>query len=271
MQQILRNTAFTMEVRVYQGSTLTDLAADPTVAVVDDQGTVVSAGAVTKPGGTTGTYQATIAAVTALTTLTATWSGTLVGNPITIETTYEVVGTHLFSLADLKAVSGLSAETDGRLAAARLAVCDEFGSWCGIDFIPRPRYDILDGSGTDTLWLSRSRPTALVAVEIDGVAQSLVDMDLYEYGALKVAGSWTPGNRNTEVFYEAGYDRPPSDVARVAIIRAADQILGDSNTISSRAMGSTNEFGNIRFASYKPTGLPDVDAVLERYRRPQVR
>lgn len=268
MQQILRNSPFTAEMRFYQGDTLTDLDSNPTLSVVDSVGDSVTTGSVTNPS--TGTYRATLDGQSDLTVLTATWSGTYSSDSVTIVTEYEVVGNFLFPLADLSAESGLSSTSDERLQEARLSITDEFGEWCGVDFIPRPQKETLSGKGSPWLQLSHPKATKLIRVEIDGTSESVSNFHLYEHGRLERDNYsiFPHDQRNVVVYYEAGFDRPPADVARAGVKAAAYQINGDSTTISPRAMGFSNDFGNIRFAGYKPTGLPDVDAVLRKYRIP---
>jgi hypothetical protein len=268
--QLVRSTPATLEIKVYRGDTAVDLDANPTVAVVDAQGTAVTSGTVAKTAGATGAYTATVAAPAYLTTLTATWSGLASSAAVTITQAYEVVGGYLFTLADLRAYkSGLSS-TDQKLVDARDQTTDMFESWCGQSFIPRPGYIRVSGDGSTLLNVRKSLVTSVVAVEEDGTEIDLTNVDVLDGGLIYNPTGWTFGVDNLEVWFEHGHTFPPRDIQRAAIKYAAYEVLADTSSISPRAMGLTNEFGNIRYAGFAPTGLPDVDAVLARYRIPPV-
>jgi hypothetical protein len=270
VEQLLKSTPATLELTHYNGDTLADLDADPTVVVVDDQGNSVSAGAVSK--ASTGVYRSTIATPSTVTTLTATWTGAYSSTAVTLTQQYEVVGNLLFALGELRAYKSTLTSNDDKLVEARNITAALFETWCNVSFISRPGYENVAGNGRTRLPLAKRQVTAIRAVEMDG---SAVTVDSFEeHGALNLVNGWTlPTDltRNIEVWYAHGYTQTPADIKRAAMEYAAYLLLSDVSTVDQRATGFTNELGLVvRYSPHMPTGLPSVDSTLARYKMPAI-
>jgi hypothetical protein len=102
-----------------------------------------------------------------------------------------------------------------------------------------------------------------------GVAQSTVGWLTDGAGRIWHPDGTTHTGRTVTVAYEHGWTSPPADLVRAAVQASAYRLLGDASGISARATGVSNEFGNIAYSTAtadRPTGLPEVDAVLNGYR-----
>lgn len=269
--QILKSTPATIEFRTYFGDTLANLAASPTLEVVDDQGTTVTSGALTNT--TTGVYRSTIDAPATVTTLTATLEGeTTSGDPVIFTQYYEVVGNLLFALGELRAYKSTLTSDDSKLVEARNITAAVFETHCNVSFISRPGYETTKGNGRTVLPLAKRKVTAVRAATLAGVA---VNPDsVHDHGAVELVNGWTmptDGTNNVAIWYAHGYEQTPADIKRAAMEYAAYLLLSDVSTVDQRATGFTNELGLVvRYSPHMPTGLPMVDATLARYRMPAV-
>jgi hypothetical protein len=269
MDQLLKSTPATLQLKVYNGDTLTNFDSAPTVAVADDQGTAITPGSITNT--TTGVYQTTIQATDYVTTLTATWAGDISGASATFVQQYEVVGNLLFALGELRSYKSTLTTDDSKLVEARNIAAALFETWCNVSFISRPGHEVIQGNGSTRLPLSKRMVTSVTAAEIGGTAVT-VDI-VHEYGALDRAAGWTYSStsKNVEVWYAHGYTHTPADVKRAAMEYAAYLLLSDVSTMDQRATGFTNELGLVvRYSPHQPTGLPSVDSTLARYKMPVV-
>ena len=212
--QILRNTPATLELLVYQAGTLTNLDANPTIAVTDANGDVVATGAVSKPAGTTGTYWSTLPPQADLKTLRVDWSGALSGDPVEFTQHHEIVGNFLFIEAAARSytVTGqqtpLSSETnypDAAIARIRELITGQFEEKTGRSWVSRHCRVELHGTGTRWLSLRDGHPRdadgrmsggpgrhydvqRLISVTVDAVAADVGDYTLH---GRKVVGPTT--------------------------------------------------------------------------------
>lgn len=270
MEQLLKSTPATLELSFYNGDTLADLDANPTVAVVDDQGDTVTAGAVSK--ASTGVYRSTITAPSEVTTLTATWTGAYGSTAVTLTQQYEVVGNLLFALGELRAYKTTLPSDDSKLVDARNITAALFETACNVSFISRPGYENVSGNGAGRLPLAKRHVTAVRAAKIGDA--TVTPTAVHEHGAVDLLTGWTyptDGDKNVEIWYAHGYTQTPADIKRAAMEYAAYLLLGDVSTMDQRATGFTNELGLVvRYSPHNPTGLPSVDATLARYKMPVV-
>jgi len=79
-----------------------------------------------------------------------------------------------------------------------------------------------------------------------------------------------PGPPNVVVVGTAGKTATaPAQIARAATLLARHIVLEDVSRVESRALSISNEYGQVRLSTpgrLYPTGVPMVDAVLDRYR-----
>lgn len=280
MDRILMDTAATLRVTFYADEAPVDATGTVTVTVTGDNGTVVVPATAAADGTGTGVYELVIDdTVTAdVDKLTATWVGTIAGKQQTIRTTYEVVGGFYFNLAELRAMDSLSDTTKyptAKLARERTRIETLIDRAVGTSFVRRYRRHLADGRASRELQLPDSYVQGLLSVAVGGVAYEpsvLAGLVVYSGGIVRHAagGYFASGYRNVDVRFAAGaYSEVPEDLRDAALMAARTHLLEARSGIPDRAMSITNEFGNINLASAsanRPTGLPEVDAVILGYR-----
>jgi hypothetical protein len=272
VQRVLRNTQATLEARFYTGSDLVDADAAVLVDIRRADGTDLAlAQATTKPPATTGTYRYTLAPQANLEYFTLDFYGTFGGvvqhhPPIHAD----IVGAFYVAIADLRAMNGLTSTTtfpQELLEEKRQWFEDVAEREVGFAFVPRYERELLDGDGSGTLWLKRALPRRVLSCKMDGAAQSGLDAwDLYESGRIvRDAGSFPAGRRTVEVTYEHGADEPDVEVRQVAMQAIRARLLTDQSGIPDRMTSYVTEMGTVvRTAPMRPTGIPEVDAVLQK-------
>jgi hypothetical protein len=186
-----------------------------------------------------------------------------------------------FTTAELRALPDMgdtTRYTDARLTAAHDWIAGVIERECQTSFIATAVTEKLDGSGTDTLILSRPYVLSVTSAFVGGTA-----LTADELSALVLRGgivyrptgyTWASGRANVDITYSAGYSSaPPADLKEAALIGARYHVLttdGKSGA-SDRATSITNEFGNIQLsvasADGRPTGLPEVDATITAWSR----
>lgn len=292
-----------LSVTFYDGDTVAD-PGTVTVTITRDDGTALLTGASTSGTGAAARTRTLTGAETAsLDLLTAVWSGTVNATAVSITTRYDVVGDHLFSLAEARAFDGGKlADTDAYLDADIQAARERIATWfeqiCGVAFFRRYRRVDLDGPGVAPLrWDDRrvaidgdedgalllpDRRVATIrsaavrarggqtwtALTADELAACALDPDgglLYR----EALGSWPAGRRNIRVAYEHGHDRVPEPIAFAALKVLVNQIIPSS--LSDRTIQTSTQFGTIQLATPNPSiygrwfGLPVVDAILAEF------
>jgi hypothetical protein len=287
MSVILRNTGPTTLTKAWYEDGVQVDAGTVTVGIVDaDDTTVVASGTATSKSGSgsSTTYSYTLPIQTAVKELTITW--TRADTDAALTDTVEVVGGHLFNLNDARTFTVSGAQTplsssvtypDGTIAEARDRITGMFAQHCGVSFIPRYARLELPGTGTRSLTVQHRRISTVLAATINGTAQTASNIEpvwndrvlWHKTGVWSAATSSNP--RNVTVSYEHGYQQVPSDIRRAALLLLLREVV--PSDIPDRALSLTNEFGNMRLAvpgvDY-PTGIPQVDEILNRYRYPDV-
>lgn len=279
-QRVLVGTPAALEV------VLTDSAGEPTeavgtitVGVTAADGTVVlAAGTATDQGDTTGKYLVTLSAVdnTDLALLAATWVDSGAG---TFTTLVEVVGRFWFSIAEATAietqVNTYGQDTD-RVRREVEVEAEGILNWA---CVPRYARVALDGTDDEKLTLPDRFVRTVRSVRVytdpathttfsdDDLAELVVDDQTIQRPLGK---AFDPGRGNIVVEYEHGWDRPEEDLKRAGIQRFRYRINTAKTGISDRTMSYTDPQGaTFRLAQpdEKSTGMPDVDAVYQRYAR----
>ena len=221
---ILQTTPATLEVTFYADGTP---AADSpvTVGVTRADGTdLVPPGTATTPGGT-GVYRfaLTQAHTAELNRLKATWTGATQ----THRTWAEVVGAHLYTIADARAYvlagkTPLAATPQADLTSVRAEVTDDFADRGPVS-VERFVRETHDGDNGCALPLREGLPLKVLSVTIDGVAQALTGDFFLRPGAVleRKRGGWFPATQpqNITVEYVHGYPRVPPAIRRAALIR----------------------------------------------------
>ena len=139
----------------------------------------------------------------------------------------------------------------------------------------------IDGSGTARLTLEDPYdgrrilfPRSITSCTIDGTSQTTSGWTLFPEGfVLRDEDTFTytwPG-RNVVIAGTAGITTSaPDDIAFVARTLARQYVIDLISRVDDRAVMMTTELGSIRLAqpgARYPTGLPQVDAILNRRRQ----
>lgn len=252
-----------------------------TIGVTKADGTVVVAAGTATAGSGSSPRTYTLPATATLELLIVTW--TTAG--LTFTTLVDVVGSFYFTIAEARAIEPSLGDAtkypDTDLVRVRHEVEDELEYICDVAFVPHYRRMTLDGSGTGDLVLEDNQLRSVRSVRTYSSATSytsltsteLADLDLDDDLVIhRPAGFVFDDTRrgNTVVEYEYGYDRPPTDLKRAAIRRLRSRLNLANSGVPDRATSFTvTDGGTYRLDmpdSYK-TGIPDVDAVYERYSR----
>lgn len=207
--------------------------------------------------------------------LTVDWTGTVAGDPMVARDYIEVVGGFLFDLPTAVARYGLSAYSWPQLAAERVDVEQECERICRRAFVPRFTYETHNGSGTPQLGVLWPYIRTVRAVRVAGVAWSAGDVAAVaksDHGVLTRPGGaiWPAGAGNAVVEYEHGSDVPPAEISNMAMSRLRSKLAQPKSGIPERSLSYTTVDGGVyrlSTPSADATGIPDVDAAYQRWRR----
>lgn len=262
--------------------TLTDAAAVPAVSVSREDGTILTTAASSTDEAGVGHYSYTLTAATHLTRvdeLKLDWAYTL-ASATRAETTYvKVVRARFFKLAELRALKGLSSVTtypNATLALMRDVAEDFVEEFCKEAFVPQYRRDVFDGDNCQTLYLPRVHVRSLISVKLAGVTMDTTGWTVSRSGRIRTTGAvftaGVPAGQNVAVQYELGRSGPPHDLKNATLRLARHITLNLETSIPDRARMMQTEFAMFQLdvaSEDKPTGVPEIDAVLIRYREAQ--
>lgn len=286
--QILKGTGAKPRITFYANGVPSDLDSGvPVVTIAKPDLTTIASGTVSKPASTTGIYEFTLGAQAECTYLTVTWAGPIGGVTETLTTFVEVVGAHLFTVADLRGLKVAGSQpfsstatplfTDQQIMDARAAVLDEFTTILGFSPVPRFRRKILNGDGSTCLNLPDLKAHRLISVTVNGVAQTVAGYQLNDAAQIEAVSGYsygTPftwGRRNVVVEYAAGWPRVLGEGRDAAMVMAAKRL--DSSGFSNYQSVTTPD--GVSY-SYEPsetgrggfqrhTGVRDLDRWLNRH------
>jgi hypothetical protein len=275
--RILRGQDSTITMSVYSDGDLSD-EGDPTLQLLDLDGTVVASPAITDNGD--GTYVATVPAQAnvALLKKVLTFSASLVFDQGPVE----IIGGLLFDEAAARAfAAGRIADTakydDDDIAWERARITDWLESRTGLSWVPRYRRAVLKGTGTDRISLRRTirsyGPSSgegavreineLLAVTIDGTAVDVADLELDGAAIWHTTGTWTKPTYgpNVVVDYEYGNSHLRDGVDRIALLELVDRL--PTTRVSRAATQTSDEFGTSTWDPQnngRPSRIPEVNA-----------
>lgn len=270
-----------------EGGALVAAASTPTLAVVNAAGTSVTPGSVTSEA--TGVYKATIPAQSVVTDLTCTWSYAVAGNARQRVDTIRVTSRPVADLwqfredAELATVSTtaliflVDVVQDWLTDALRFPVADEY-------------FDTTFRLGRQTSSMripQRPFPREVRSITVDDSAFSATDVadlrvvgNCLERGVTAdpfLTGGWSTGRRHAwvpGVYTVTGvhgapddWSSVPADLQRAAVILA--RYISRKNNYPERARAVATDGAQIVLSTPstdRPTGLPDVDGVVGRYR-----
>lgn len=253
------------------GGILTDADSTPTVAVTDWNGDAV-AGVGTVSQIDTGIYEATLPVFTSEDRLDVVFSAT-VG---TIARTYSGV---------VPVVQGLVAELGTLRRDAELAELSALNLQDISDIVEDTLEDVLHFPPTPMLeqeiWRFRggrrmSSPRmrfidSVVSLDIDGVAYTPADLEVTDGSVYIADGTSFPSGRVTLWATHGPPDSwqrgVPGDMRRAAVILARYTARTNNYPERARMIQTDGAMLTFSMASYdRPTGLPEVDGILFRYR-----
>lgn len=256
----------------------------PAVSVIDSTGTAIATGTATSGTGGVGSYTYTLpsAATNALGDYIVRFTYAISGSTYRREYPVTVYGAHLFEIDDLRSFDVSIADSSRYSAAAIRAARDEATSWleqaAGVSFSPRAAVEYLNGDGTRSLLLANAPIVEISAVAIDGDWLDTADLEdvlIYEdSGILHRDLGWDIGNQNVTVEYVHGMATVDPKVKRAAMMLAVEAIV--TSGVPSRAMTQSSDLGEFRISlanvdAGRPTGIPEVDAVIALYGRRAIR
>jgi hypothetical protein len=260
----------------------------PVVTITRPDLTTIASGTVSNawagpPARSTGQYRFVLAGQPDCTILTVTWTGTIGGQPQTLQDTVEIVGADLFGLAAFRALrvangypfatTAIPLYSDAQIRDERTAVLDEFTDALGFSPVPRFARETHDADG-GAIVLYEHKPLRLLSVTVAGTAQQVSGYYLHPAGILRPVSNYAAGPAipygigNVTVEYVAGWPQPRGKGDYMAMAMAA-KYLNPSGFTSATSVslpdGSTysyepSETG--RGGYIRPTGFRDVDRWL---------
>jgi hypothetical protein len=287
----LRDTAPTIGVVFGPDGNAADVGdVEVTITRGDGVTKIADAAAATNGGSGVYTYDIPATETTDLDYLTAVWTATTPGESLT--TYEEIVGSLIFSETDARSFDDgeLGSATDAQIVVARDRITDTIEMYTGIAFgarYARRKWQHPMRTNHHRLDLNRGRhlvggnggsgyrPLTVISATDTGTALTPTDIETHPLGYLdRTVGTWSTASAATpwpiEVEYEYGYERIPGDIIDAAL-RLARYELVVSDVTDRMISFSDPNVGSVRLSipSFRyPTGIPLVDAVLNRYRLP---
>lgn len=246
-----------------------DADGDVVCTVRDHTATLIYTGVAAR--SSEGVYTFTLPAQTALSLLTLTASYSVGGHAHMQEVPIRVVSCRHFTLGALRASQGLDqALYDAQtLASARDAaeeLVDDFtrvGWGRRMDF-----YGTLAGPNGVYIPGRNPEPVSVVIDAYDVTAHTTVD----PFGRLQVRGADPSKGSRTSLWYIRGATEVPNDLSRASRMLARHLVRVEDSAIPDRARTMSTDWATFQLdvaSENNPTGLPEVDSVLRRYRTMQ--
>lgn len=226
--------------------------------------------AATPVAGETGRYTVLMPAVDDVDRLQVHWSSGTAGEVFQL---VDVTGGRYVDLAALAAAPGVSGvghaapqfDADDRADAAEAAedlvneVCGPFVAWFALELVP---------TRSRALMLSETRVQRILSASRADEPLDHADWTIHGTGLIR--GVSLADDVTVEIAYVHGRAHLPADVQRACQALARQLLLDDGRYMTDRARGVRDEFG-VTFLSTpgedRPTGLPMIDATLNRYAR----
>lgn len=243
----------------------------PSLKLYNGAGTQI--GTTYTPTATAGqlTYTVPAGVLTALDRYEAIWSGTVSGAAWEKRHPLELVGGFLFEVADLRAFDPAFADAvrypGNLIRAARTAAESRFEQACHQAFVPRGRRRHKVGNGTFRVQVPDNAVRSITGayIGVDALTgDDLTEIVVREWGAFdRPSGKvWTDGSL-VSLHFEHGLDFPPAEVSQAVMLLAREYLV--RSALSSRATVEATDVGFFRVSVAgpdRPTGLPEVDAVI---------
>jgi hypothetical protein len=276
LQRVLTRTSATATATFAVDGTGTDPSPDSaTVTITRDDGTVLVTDVETTDEGTgIFGYTLTPAQTATLDRLRLDWKATMGGEDQTLTTWVEIVGAHIFTLAqarELKALKDPAKVTNDEIREARVLVEQALEDAISCALVPRYFREQLDGERDPILRATWPRIQTIRSIAIAGTA--LTSDELAEVSVsgriIHRNGIWPEGYTNIDIAYEHGYKVPPQRAFRAAILLAEHWLT--EGPISQRATTWTNPETGVTQTLLTPGtrdmlfALPEVEAFVAQY------
>ena len=286
---------------------LAGYAATITVPILDQDGALnASAGAVTYAvtaadgsvvvaAGASATVAAGIASLTltaaqtaSLGALTVTWT---TGGVAVATSTVQVVGGYYANIQEIRqsdpSIEANPAKyTTEAIVAARLNAETLFEDVTERAFVPRYTRQRVSGTGSDRVVLPGWDLRRLRSVRVYSNSTTYTTWTQAQLDSVPAAGSgvavctdgwsWDYGCENLVVEWEHGTNNPPADLKAAFLVYVRYLLNQGTSGVPARATAIVDGPGGGTFRISTPgigksiTGLPEVDEVLDRYRRIKV-
>jgi len=196
---------------------------------------------------------------------------------------FEYVG--LFSIAEARAfnngkLNDASTYTRTAITEAEDRIRDQFTDICGVYFYPTSVSEYLDGTGRNSIMVSKNEVTAVTAcicyssdmtVSETFDATDITNLAIDEGGVIyrRQGGVFIYGHKNIYITYTCGYTSVPADIKRAALMVCLNELT--FSNISDRSTSFSDGNMTFQLATAGRTnqwyGLPMVDSVLQRHNR----
>ncbi|MFI6609280.1 hypothetical protein [Streptomyces sp. NPDC050507] len=183
----------------------------------------------------------------------------------------EVTDAPIVSVAEVRAFDSALVSRDrypGALVAGyRDAVEEEFEMITGRAFTVRARRLAFTADGQGNILVPDIDVQRVTTLLVDGAPRPEL-VGAIDAGLVDIAA---PAGAACAVVYEYGTTPPPHDVRRAALLRVRDVLLSGTSAIPDRAVSwqvtdqGTYQLATAGRAGYE-TGVPEVDAILGRYK-----
>jgi hypothetical protein len=268
VQRILRGSAATLRSSKLnsEGEAVAPSGAVTVEVTRWDGSVVIAAGTATGVDGADRTIALTPTQTAQLDRLTATWTDA--GDNSSWTTTAEIVGGFYFSIAEARAsdktLEDATKYPDADILATRAEVEEEFEEICGRAFVPR--FGTFIGTGGAQV-LPDPHLRKLRSVTVDGTAYTAAEVEGVRTDEAGIIATTARRGARVVVSYEHGLDSPPADLKRAALTRLRSRLNMSKSAVPDRATSFSTETGTFRLSMPRAdrTGIPDVDAVLDRY------
>jgi hypothetical protein len=193
---------------------------------------------------------------------------------VTDSESFEVVGAFLFSILEARDSDVDLTDTErfptGDVKHFREVVEDEFQRITGRSFVPRVARVEVEADDSPTLFLGFFDVSAVAAIDGPLGAVDVTGWTVDRMGVLRAPYALQDGDRYT-VTFTYGFGQVPEDVKRAGLLRLRSLLTASRSGIPDRATAFVaHEGGNFTLATPgrggSETGIPEVDATLDRYR-----
>lgn len=272
MISVLRNTGIQIRHTFYEDGVAIAADGSVTYTVVKADGTTLTSGTATHVASPSDYYKFDLAPQANLNLLTITWSGVFGGLTQSQTDQVEIVGGIYCTLAELRALPGLSNATtfpDATLLELRREFEDIAERWCGVAFVPRFARETYVAVNCPILLNRPQARTVLAASSTDSAgAVTTYTTTAWRVSPVSMILTLDAVYGDVTVEYEHGLDAPPPQIARASKIYVRNRALQDAKSVGRDVLRQVDENGfQIQFSTPdwdagRPTGLLEVDAAL---------